>query len=144
MRFWDSSALVPLLVGEAASAAVMSEVERDPELIVWWAAGVECVSALARLEREGALSAPAVVEAMGRLTALEGSWREVQPLERVRQVAVRMLRVHQLRAADALQLAAAYLAAEERPASLPLVTLDDRVARAAEREGFVVIEPRAA
>lgn len=144
MRFWDSSALVPLLVGEATSAAVTNELERDPEPVVWWAAGVECVSALARLERDGALSAAEMVEAMMRLSALEGTWREVQPIERVRRVAARLLRVHPLRAADALQLAAAFVAAEEQPASLCVVTLDDRLARAAEREGFVVIEPRAA
>lgn len=144
MRFWDSSALVPLLVGEATSAAVTNELERDPEPVVWWAAGVECVSALARLERDGALSAAEMVEAMMRLSALEGTWREVQPIERVRRVAARLLRVHPLRAADALQLAAAFVAAEEQPASLGVVTLDDRLARAAEREGFVVIEPRAA
>ena len=144
MRFWDSSALVPLLVGGAASPAVTTELERDPEPVVWWAAGVECVSALARLEREGALSAAGMVEAMARLSALEGSWREVQPIERVRRVAARLLRVHPLRAAGALQLAAAFVAAEEQPASLTLVTLDEGLARAAEREGFVVVEPRVA
>ena len=48
--------------------------------------------------------------------------------------------MHPLRAADALQLAAAFLAAERRPASLELVTLDDRVAAAARKEGFAVID----
>jgi hypothetical protein len=50
------------------------------------------------------------------------------------------LRVHPLRAADALQLAAAFIAAERRPSSLELVTLDDRLAVAARKEGFAVIE----
>jgi hypothetical protein len=50
------------------------------------------------------------------------------------------LRVHPLRAADALQLAAAYIAAERRPSSLELVILDDRLAAAARREGFVLLE----
>jgi hypothetical protein len=38
----------------------------------------------------------------------------------------------------ALQLAAAVVAAEGVPASLDLVTLDERAAAAARREGFVV------
>jgi hypothetical protein len=50
------------------------------------------------------------------------------------------LRVHPLRAADALQLAAAFIAAERRPSSLEVVTLDDRLAAAARKEGFVLTE----
>lgn len=53
----------------------------------------------------------------------------------------RLLRVHALRAADALQLAAAIAASEADPASLKLVTLDERLAEAARREGFPVAVP---
>jgi predicted nucleic acid-binding protein len=49
--------------------------------------------------------------------------------------------VHALRTGDALQLAAAYVAAERRPPQLHLVTLDDRLAAAARKEGFVVVHP---
>jgi hypothetical protein len=49
------------------------------------------------------------------------------------------LRVHDLRVADALQLAAALAAAEARPATLAVVCLDDRLGAAAEREGFPVL-----
>jgi predicted nucleic acid-binding protein len=76
---------------------------------------------------------------MARLDALVRSWREVQPIRRVRQTAIRLLRVHPLRTADALQLAAAIVVAEEEPASVPFVTLDDRLAQAAEREGFSIV-----
>ena len=141
MRFWDSSALVPLLVREATSPAVLAELERDAEIIAWWATEPECVSALARLEREASLTAPAMSEALRRLGALARAWQEVQPVALVRQTAIRLLRVHPLRTADALQLAAAIVAAEDHPATLPLVTLDERLARAAEREGFPVIRP---
>ena len=41
---------------------------------------------------------------------------------------------------DSLQLAAAFVAAERRPPSLELITVDDRLAAAARKEGFVVIE----
>ena len=141
MRFWDSSAIVPLLVAESATPTLVSEFVRDPELVVWWATEVECVSALARLEREASIDARAMGEALARLDALALAWHEVQPAARTRQVAIRLLRTHNLRAADALQLAAAIAAAEDSPGSLPLVTLDARIATAAEREGFPVLTP---
>lgn len=141
MKFWDSSALLPLLVAETSSEAVQRAFERDPELVVWWGTEIECVSALARRERDGDQVGTTVVEALLRLDQLSMSWREVQPVERVRRVARRMLRVHPLRAADALQLSAAIVASEDQPATLPLVTLDDRLAQAAEREGFVIVRP---
>ena len=53
---------------------------------------------------------------------------------------MRFLRVHPLRAVDALQLAAAFLAAERRPRSLEVVTLDTRLADAARKEGFELID----
>jgi predicted nucleic acid-binding protein len=141
MRFWDSSAVVPLLIDETMSAGVLVEFRRDPEMAVWWLTEVECVSALSRHERDGDLNVDAMVDAMGRLDDLGAAWREIQPVNRVRQVANRLLRVHPLRGADALQLAAAIIAAEEEPATLDLVTLDQRLAAAATREGFRVIRP---
>ena len=63
----------------------------------------------------------------------------MSPTERVRESARRFLRVHHLRAADALQLGAAFVAAEGVPSSLALVTLDSRLAEAALREGFEVV-----
>jgi len=53
---------------------------------------------------------------------------------------MRLLRVHPLRAAGALQLAAAFSAAEQRPSSLEMITVDDRLASAAQKEGFAVID----
>jgi uncharacterized protein len=141
MRFWDSSAVVPLLVGEPSTAGAMAALEADPALVAWWATEAECVSALARLEREGALSAAGMTAALGRLAALAAAWHEVEPVPLVRQTAIRLLRVHPLRAADALQLAAAIVAAEDAPGALPFVTLDDRLAAAADREGFRVVRP---
>lgn len=141
MRFWDSSAVVPLLVEEPGSPAVRASWRRDPELTVWWGTEIECASAVARLERDGGLAAAASGDALDRLDQLSLSWVEIEPGARVRELAMRLLRTHPLRAADALQLAAAIVAAEERPASLRLVTLDARLADAAAREGFGVEVP---
>lgn len=141
MRFWDSSALVPLLVSERASEAVGLALRDDAAVLVWWGTRVECVSAIARLEREAGLAAASASGAINRLDAIRDAWAEVQPAERVRATAIRLLRTHPLRTADALQLAAAIAGSEEHPETLPFVTLDDRLAEAAEREGFVVIKP---
>ena len=141
MRYWDSSALVPLLVGEAATPAVLAAFAVDPEVITWWASGVECLSALARLERKSNLPPSALDIAVLRLDSLAAAWQEVQPVAPVRRIAFRLLRVHSLRAGDALQLAAAIAAAEDAPASLPFLTLDERLALAAAREGFPVVMP---
>ena len=107
-------------------------------MCVWWGTEIECVSAVARLEREDALAEPAMTAALVRLDLLAEAWNEVQPVAAVRSTARRLLRVHPLRAADALVLAAAVVAAEGVPASLDLVTLDERLAAAARREGFAV------
>jgi uncharacterized protein len=78
---------------------------------------------------------------MARLTALVASCQIVQPGQRMRSIAIRLLRVHPLRAADALQLAAAVEASEHAPQTLPFVTLDERLHRSAEGEGFPVVSP---
>jgi len=141
LRFWDSSAIVPLLVDEPTSAAVMREYELDPGMLIWWATEAECVSALARLERDSLLDASSMIQALRRLAALAKAWQEIQPVAPLRHTAVRLLRVHPLRAGDALQLAAAIVAAEDHPETLPFVTLDERLSLAAQREGFDVVRP---
>jgi predicted nucleic acid-binding protein len=108
-------------------------------ILAWWGTRVECISAVARLEREGRLSDAAASSALADLNVLAGGWNEIQPVEEVRETAGRFLRVHDLRAADALQLAAAFLASERRPPSLEFVTLDERLSAAARREGFVLV-----
>jgi predicted nucleic acid-binding protein len=143
LRFWDSSAIIPLTVTEASTEAMRAVAEEDPVMCVWWGTEVECVSALAGLDREGALSQGAITVALERLDLLVEGWNEVQPVAAVRTVARRLLRVHPVRAADALQLAAAVVAAEGQPASLRIVTLDERLAAAARREGFTVEASRA-
>ncbi|MBP1775485.1 MAG: hypothetical protein H6Q86_1491 [candidate division NC10 bacterium] len=136
MIFWDSSAVVPLLVDESPRDALLELLRRDSSMIVWWGTLVECASAVARREREGALGA--ANEAFERLRTMAGEWHEVLATDTVRSAAVRMLRVHALRAADSLQLAAAFVAAEHDPPTLEFVSLDDRLSEAAGREGFRV------
>jgi predicted nucleic acid-binding protein len=140
VKFWDTSAIVPLLVEQTATSRMQALAAADPLLIVWWGTAVECASALARLEREAVLDGRTARGAFGRLAKLTEVWQEIEAGDLVRETATRLLRVHPLRAADSLQLAAAFVAAEGRPSTLDFVTLDDRLALAAQREGFIVVE----
>lgn len=140
MKFWDASAIVPLLMTEASTRRVQALAVKDPTMLVWWGTEVECASAIARLERDGGLEEPAVAQAFDRLKQLAAGWHEVDPSDAVREAAVRFLRVHPLRAVDSLQLAAAFVAAERRPASLEMITLDDRLGAAARKEGFALVD----
>ncbi len=140
MKFWDASAIVPLLVNEETTRRLQAIAAKDSAMLVWWGSAVECISALARLERDGALDPPVMTLALQRLRQLSAGWHEIDPSDEIRETAARFLRVHPLRAADALQLAAAFAAAERRPASLKIVTLDDRLANAARKEGFALLD----
>lgn len=139
MRYWDSSALLPLLVVEDASPRMDMMLREDPAIATWWGTPVECTSALARLERDGVLTADDVRNALERLREASSGWIEVSASYDVRTQAMRLLRVHRLRAGDALQLAAAVVASAFQPGTTDFVTLDARQADAAEREGFRVL-----
>lgn len=139
MKYWDSSALVPLCVDEVVTERMIGFYRADPVVLTWWGSEIECASALARLEREGAMTAESVSVAMDRLKVLRVAWHEIQPSQALRDTAVRLLRVHPVRAADAMQLASAVIASDREPATLEIVTLDTRLAAAARREGFAVI-----
>jgi uncharacterized protein len=140
VKFWDASALVPLLVIEATSRRLQSLVAKDSVMSVWWDSPVECVSALARREREGSLDIRVMTLALERLRLFAAAWHEIDPSDQIRETAARFLRVHPLRAADALQLAAAFAVAERMPSSLEIVTLDDCLAAVARKEGFAVTD----
>jgi predicted nucleic acid-binding protein len=140
VKFWDASAIVPLLVAERTTARLQALARRDSEMLAWWGSAAECASALARLERDAVLDARAAEQAFQRLAQIADGWHEIEPTGLVHENAIRFLRVHPLRAADALQLAAAFVAAERRPASLQVVTLDDRLAEAMRKEGFALVD----
>lgn len=139
MRFWDASAITPLLVSESRSDDAAELLRADRQMVAWWGTRVECVSALRCREREGKIDAAGVGAAIGLLDALSGSWSEVQPSSAVRAGAERALAVHALRAADATQLAAAVVWRGDSLASAEFACFDERLADAAAREGFTVV-----
>lgn len=139
MRFWDSSAIVPLLVEESATDRIIELFRDDQKIVVWWGTPVECASALSRIEREGHLTAAETAQSFKRLDTLAANWIQIEPVDEIRVIARRFLRVHPLRSADALQLAAAFIASENRPNTLEVLTLDERLYDVAEREGFLTV-----
>ena len=138
MRFWDSSAIIPLCLKERASEAIKGLMKGDEDVVVWWTTRVECLSALSRRKREGVLSPGDEAKARAVLSAVGTAWSEVQPTEMVRMRAERLLSIHPLRAADALQLAAAVIWAQETPGGLEFVCLDQNLREAALKEGFSI------
>ncbi len=137
--FWDSSALVPLLLPEQRSSGLASLLGSDASLTIWWASPVECQSAIYRRHRITALPQAVLLQAMARLQMIVEDADVVAATEAVRSRASRLLAVHPLHAADALQLAAALVWSEERPFQAKFVCLDQRLSTAAVREGFSVI-----
>lgn len=139
MRFWDTSAIVPLLIEEQQSARMDALRAEERAMVVWWGTVVECTSAIERTGRHRKLDASILQSAVTRMRAMARSWIEVLAGSQVRDQALRLVRIHPLRAADALQLAAALVAADFHPTDLEFVTLDARQAEAADREGFQVL-----
>lgn len=140
MKFWDASAIIPLLADEPSRERLLDLIEADPEILAWWGTPVEIASALARREREKLLRSDEVEAALGAGRRLAEGWHEIVPSASVRRTAERLVRMHPIRAADSLQLAAALIAADHDPTTLEMVCLDARLATAARREGFTVLE----
>jgi predicted nucleic acid-binding protein len=107
-------------------------------MVLWTMTPVEVVSALRRLEREGSLGPDLADRAEARVDQLVEVSHLVIDIESVKSQARRLLRLHPLRAADALQLGAALEWSGGHPSGRILHTFDDRLARAARLEGFRV------
>jgi predicted nucleic acid-binding protein len=138
VRFWETSAIVPLVLEEPNSAHALALLEQDDQMAVWWCTTVEAASACARLRRDGVITTAEEVDALRGLDQLRAHWFEISPTDEVRTQARRLLRTHRLRAGDALQLAAAaqWMA---RLDTFEFVSFDSVLREAAELEGLVVV-----
>ncbi|MEX2492218.1 MAG: hypothetical protein WD425_10700 [Nitrospirales bacterium] len=94
-------------------------------VILWFGGGalIEGYSALARLRREQILTGEEEMQSRQWFLRLSSQWTEVRPSNLVRDQASRVLLLHPLRAADALQLAAALVWADSQIPSLEFVCL---------------------
>jgi predicted nucleic acid-binding protein len=139
VKFWDTSAVVPLCINEPSSKAVRSILTRDSLMVVWWTTRTECVSALMRQTREGSLRNEDERQARQVLGQLADAWVEVQPTEILRATSERLLAVHALRAADAFQLAAALHWCRRQTTNMEFVSFDSRLREAGHKEGFTLL-----
>jgi predicted nucleic acid-binding protein len=139
VRFWDSSAVILLCVDDSSTPIVRRLAREDEAMAAWWGTVVECCSALSRLLRQGDLAAPDLARARYVLDRLAEGWSEILPGPEIRDQAIRLLGLHPLRAADALQLAAGLVWADRRPRGYHFVCLDTRLREAARAEGFFIL-----
>jgi predicted nucleic acid-binding protein len=135
--FWDSSSLVPLCVTQPASPGAQALSQRY-KMIVWWAAAVEIRGAAARLLRMGLLTSNQQVGARVRLEGLRSRWQEISPGPSLRDQAEQLLDRFPLKAADALQLAAALAWCSGSPRGRGFISGDVQLLDAARQVGFQV------
>lgn len=139
MRYWDASALIALYVDQARSTEVLTLARDGTSIATWTLTEIEIRSALARLEREKALTPSALNQARDEATQHWTTLDVIAAIDPVKLRARRLVNIHSLRAADAVQLAAAMTAVQDSSAGQAFVTLDVRLSAAAAREGFVVL-----
>ena len=108
-------------------------------MVVWWGTWIECSVTVSRLRREEILDNDRQEETRAALDGLTAGWREVQPTNELRLLAMLVSNDHPLKAADCLQLAAALRWCEGNMDDASFVCLDSRLRQAAEDEGFDVL-----
>jgi predicted nucleic acid-binding protein len=138
VAFWDASAIVPLCCSQAATSRGRRLLRDVGRMVVWWGTPIEARSAFARLVRDGSLTDADRIRAVKLLEQLRHAWDEIQPSERVRALAEDLPDMHGVRAADAMQLAAALIWCRERPSRRPFICFDERLSKAAAAVGFSV------
>lgn len=135
LAFWDASALVPLCVGQSATPRVIA-LYKSYEAVVWWATPVEIASVLARLARMKHLDSANWTTARQLAAALADAWFVIQPSDALRTKASQLVDRYDLRAADALQLAAALEWCQDVPQGRIFLTADKKLREAAVLTGF--------
>ena len=139
MRYWDASALVPLIVAESDSEQARGWLAEDDHIVTWVWTRTEITSAIERRTREGPLSRRQRRDVLERLGTLANGWDEVADVLAVRSRADALLARHPLRAADAGQLGAALLVQEQLAGALTFVCRDQRLLSAADVEGLRIL-----
>jgi len=135
--FWDASALVPLCVSQPNTARSLGLLRRF-RVVVWWATPIEMTSALTRLLREGGISTGDYAKARLQAERHGSQWRVVAPTAQVAAEARAALERFPLRAADAMQLAAALSWCGGKARGRLFVTFDSKLGQAAELAGFTL------
>ena len=136
MRFWDSSALVPLIADEAKTEILNQHMATDRLLLVSFITPIEVEGAVWRKVRH-MRDEVARQRCQQRLASLRNDWNVVEEFLPALTEAHRMIARYGLRGADAIQLGCAIVA--NPPRGIPFVTLDEELAAAARAEGFPIL-----
>ena len=144
MKFWDTSAIIPLIINQGYSSETKEILNIDPRMIVFWGTIIECHSALSRLRRENSLNIEQYRDSLKLLDFLCHSWTEILPGNLLREQSVRVISIHGLKTLDSLQLASALVWTNKNPEGSSFVSLDRQLRRAAEKEGFIVFPEKLA
>jgi predicted nucleic acid-binding protein len=118
---------------------VQDIVKKDGSFGVWWGSIVECYSAFSRLISDSAVTRDEDARVRAVLSSLSEAWTKIEPSDDIRDITQRRLCNHPLRAANALQLAAAIIWSNKTPKGHHFVCLDARLRDAASNEGFTVL-----
>lgn len=137
VAFWDASVLVPLCVNQDPTPQAF-RFRSKYQTAVWWATHVEIASALVRLLRQQKITPSGYAHALLQAEGLANLWRVVEPSAKVARDARALLELYPLRAADALQLAAAMAWCEGKPKGKIFLTFDQRLHEAAGQAGFTL------
>jgi predicted nucleic acid-binding protein len=139
VKYWDSSALVSLVIQQPRTDFVRETLRKDGAIASWWGSYLECWGAICRLRREGVITEQQALDTRSHLRVMASQWFVLNDLAGIREHAERLLAAHALRTADAIQLAAACALARGQNGAIEFVCLDQRLADAATREGFRVL-----
>jgi len=115
----------------------------DPDVAIWALTSVELLSAVSRLGRQAVGLDDLVPALRAAALALVGRCAVMTDVDGARRRAERVVGVHPIAAADAMQIGAALVVCGDRPERLEFVTLDAQLARCAQLEGFRVAAPAA-
>jgi predicted nucleic acid-binding protein len=123
VKFWDTSALVPLVTQEDKSSVAQDLLEADRNVAVSFITPVELTSTLWRRGRRWHDQA-SFRRSLFKAAELESNWTLVDDVEPIIKLARRLITEHVLRSGDAIQLAAALFLVDGHPEDLPFVSHD--------------------
>jgi len=142
--FLDSTAFLKLFVQEAGTEAIirLMETTEDNRKLISAGTPLEVYSLLKRRERAGSIS-PQDSEAARNILRNEAARMVQQPLNpAVLEAARQLIDRHEIRSAEALQLAAAAVAREMfHGMEVTFVSADPRMLEAARAEHFQTLDP---
>jgi predicted nucleic acid-binding protein len=137
LAFWDSSALIPLCIQQAQTGRATA-LFANYGVVVWWSTPVEIISGLTRLVRMGEADYEEFLAGKQIAQVIATTWLPIQPSVKIAAQACSLLELHPLRAADALQLAAAFEWCEGKPKRKVFLSFDQRLREAAGLAGFTL------